>query len=111
MSFGKDRSQSDLRLALEPYKPESGYSPQEVEENKRRTFGLISRLHLKVYREKGAIFKILAPQMEPNNGRSITPLQSTPFPTWRWNALRLTSQVLQTKPEAFTRSIIIPKGI
>lgn len=54
--FGKDRSQSDIRLALEPYKPEAGYSPQEVEENKRNTFGLISRLHLKIERQEEQIF-------------------------------------------------------
>ena len=114
VTFGKDRSQSDLRLALEPYKPESGYSPQEVEENKRRTFGLISRLHLKIGKENGDVFIQDARSTNGTklNKHPIPPLRNTPLPNQSrlevGTALQLDSQllpddsgVLLTRPENY----------
>ena len=47
--FGKRKDLTDMRLALEPFKPEEGYAASEIQQNLRNTQGLISSVHLEIF--------------------------------------------------------------
>ena len=45
-----------MRLALEPFRPEEGYTTEEVQYNKRYTIGMISSQHLEIFKQDNGIF-------------------------------------------------------
>jgi hypothetical protein len=49
--LGKSLDHSDLRLALEPFRPEEGYTAEEIQYNKRYTIGMISSLHMEIFQK------------------------------------------------------------
>jgi hypothetical protein len=53
--FGKNKSKSDLRIALEPFVMEKGANPAVVENNKRMTIGMISSVHFAIYKSGNGV--------------------------------------------------------
>ena len=53
--FGKNKSKSDLRIALEPIVMEKGTNPTVVENNKRMTISMISSVHFTIYKSGNSV--------------------------------------------------------
>ena len=54
--LGKSLDHSDMRLALEPFRPEPGYTTEEIQYNKRYTIGMISSLHMEIFRRDRQVY-------------------------------------------------------